>query len=182
VTKKIFSFIGHLLLVGLVGCTDVNNVSIASFESVDAANKVMVLLEKNGIGAEFNKSKDRYDILVAKEEEIASRKLLSRFNFYFEELNLSDLLDSKFASLSKLELVKGNLLESRQIANKLGVIPDVLKVNVIITGEEDDKRISVLVISLTEFEQGRKNNIERFLRGVASSSAKLTVSYYVQGD
>ncbi len=58
-------------------------------------------------------------------------------------------------------MVKGNLLESREIYNKLSVIPGIMRANVVVTGDKN-KRISVLVMSLKEIRSTNKHNIERF--------------------
>ncbi|MGD1525419.1 hypothetical protein [Vibrio harveyi] len=111
--------------------------------------------------------------------EVKAREILTRFNAYFQKEDLNELLESKFASLSKLEVVKGNLLESREIYNKLSVIPGVLRANVVVTGDKK-KRVSVLVMSFNEINISKKHSIERFLKGLVSESDKLTVSYFVE--
>ncbi|WP_434525708.1 hypothetical protein [Photorhabdus asymbiotica] len=108
-----------------------------------------------------------------------ARTLLSRFNFYFETEDLNDLLESKFASLSKLENIKSNLLEGREIYNKLNVVPDVLRSNVMVSGSES-KRVSVLIISIKELDAASKSSIEKFLKGIVSERDILTVEYLVQ--
>lgn len=162
----------------VIGCTDVSNVSIASFDTADSANKVSVLLYKNNISADIVEDNDKYSIFVGEENEIKARELLSKFNFYFLEIEINDLLESKFASLSKLEEVKSNLLESRIIFNKLSVLPDVLRTSVVVTGREN-KKISVIIASFENLEEENKANIEGFLRGLISKSDQLTVSYVV---
>ncbi|TQQ22347.1 type III secretion protein, partial [Vibrio cholerae] len=92
---------------------------------------------------------------------------------------LNDLLESKFASLSKLETVKGNLLQSKEIFNKLSVIPNVMRASVVVSGDVN-KQISVLIMSFEDLEPENKNNIERFLKGLVSEKDKLTISYFVQ--
>ncbi|MGL6011786.1 MAG: type III secretion protein, partial [Shewanella oncorhynchi] len=124
-------------------------------------------------------SKDRHLVYVDKDHLAQAREVLTKFNFYFEREDLNDLLESKFASLSKLEIVKGNLLESREIYNKISVIPNVLRSSVIVTGEKN-KRVSVIIFSFDEIERENKLNIERFLKGLVSELDTLTVSYFFQ--
>ncbi|WP_114785434.1 type III secretion protein [Vibrio tetraodonis] len=173
--KKFYLF----LLLVLVGCGDQGASQVASFESADVANKVIVLLAQHQVPATLSTEKENYHIHVEKSDEAKARELLTQFNFYFQREDLNDLLESKFASLSKLETVKSNLLESREIYNKLSVIPNVLRASVVVTGEKS-KRISVLIMSLNEFDSTKKGNIERFLKGLAAESDTLTVSYFVQ--
>lgn len=108
-----------------------------------------------------------------------ARELLTYYNFYFEREDLNDLLESKFASLSKLETVKSNFLQSREIYNKLSIMPNILRVSVVVTGE-GSKRISVLILSVSEISAQNKSNIERFLKGVLNEEDRLTISYFVQ--
>lgn len=168
-----------LALLFIVGCQDSQETSIAEFESADVANKVLVLLNKAELEANLVYYKGIYSIYVANSQSMKARELLSKFNFYFEIENLNDLLESKFSSLSKLENIKGNLLEGREIYNKLNVIPEVLRANVMVTGNEV-KRISVLLISLNEFGATNKEGIENFLRGIISENDMLTIEYLVQ--
>lgn len=168
-----------MLLILLTGCSDHDSAQIAKFESSDIANKVVVLLAHNKIKAVLSVEKDNYLVSVDKNLESKAREILTQFNFYFQKEDLNELLESKFASLSKLEMVKGNLLEGREIYNKLSVIPEILRVNVVVTGDKN-KRISVLVISLAEIDTANKHNIERFLKGVVDDGDKLTISYFVQ--
>ncbi|MDN3612041.1 type III secretion protein [Vibrio ostreicida] len=168
-----------LLLVILVGCDEQGSVQIANFESPDVANKVIVLLAQHQLAATLSTEKESYRIYVDKPAEAEARQLLTQFNFYFQREDLNDLLESKFASLSKLEMVKSNLLESREIYNKLSVIPNVLRASVVVTGEKN-KRISVLIMSLKEIDLNKKSNIERFLKGLVAEQDTLTVSYFVQ--
>nr|WP_245986804.1 type III secretion protein [Vibrio pectenicida] len=168
-----------LLLLALTGCGEQGSIQIASFESADVANKVIVLLAQHQVPASLSSEKENFEIYVDKPDEAKARELLTEFNFYFQREDLNDLLESKFASLSKLEMVKSNLLESREIYNKLSVIPNVLRASVVVTGEKS-KRISVLIMSLNEFEGTKKSNIERFLKGLIAESDTLTVSYFVQ--
>ena len=163
----------------LTGCNEQGTIQIASFESADIANKVVVLLEQQQLSATLEKSKEAYEVYVDKLQEVKARRLLSQFNFYFQREDLNDLLESKFASLSKLEIVKGNLLESREIYNKLSVIPNVLRASVVVTGDKN-KRISVLIMSFEDMDADKKNNIERFLKGLIAEQDALTISYFVQ--
>ncbi|HHL2502284.1 TPA: type III secretion protein [Yersinia enterocolitica] len=163
----------------LIGCQDSNNISIATFESADVANKVLVLLSQTQISAELVATKSGYSVYVETSQVMKARTLLSKYNFYFQVEDLNDLLESKFASLSKLETIKGNLLEGREIYNKLNIIPDVLRSNVMVSGAED-KRVSVLIISLNEVGSVTKSSIERFLKGIVSEKDTLTVEYLVQ--
>ncbi|KOE88500.1 type III secretion protein [Vibrio aestuarianus] len=168
-----------IIMLLLSGCGSENDKIIADFDSADIANKVVVLLAKYGIPSKLNSQKEQFFIAVAKDHELQARELLIGFNFYFQTQDLNDLLESKFASLSKLETVKSNLLESREIYNKISIIPNVLRANVIVTGEKN-KRVSVLIISLLNIEEENKNNIEKFLKGVVNESDTLTISYFVQ--
>ncbi len=163
----------------LVGCHDSNGVSIAMFESADIANKVLVLLNQSQINADLVSTKNGYSIFVNETHVMEARTLLSRFNFYFQTEDLNDLLESKFASLSKLENIKSNLLEGREIYNKLNVIPDVLRSNVMVSGSES-KRVSVLIISIKELDATSKSSVEKFLKGIVSERDILTVEYLVQ--
>ncbi|EKN4037961.1 type III secretion protein [Yersinia enterocolitica] len=163
----------------LTGCQDSKSISVATFESADVANKVLVLLSRNKINAELVVTKNGYSVHVETSLVMQARTLLSKYNFYFEVEDLNDLLESKFASLSKLETIKGNLLEGREIYNKLNVIPDVLRSNVMVSGAEI-KRVSVLLISLNEIDSITKNSIEKFLKGIVSEKDTLTVEYLVQ--
>ncbi|AYV25049.1 type III secretion protein [Vibrio mediterranei] len=173
--KKLWCF----LIVFLTGCNEQGLVEVASFESANIANQVLVLLDKRDLSAKLEKNKEGYLVYVDKSIEIKARELLTQFNFYFQSEGLNDLLESKFASLSKLELVKSNLLETREIYNKLSVIPNVLRVSVGVRGEKN-KRVSVLIISLDEMDSSQKNNIERFLKGLVGEEDTLTISYLVQ--
>jgi type III secretory pathway lipoprotein EscJ len=168
-----------VLLVLLTGCSDQGGATIAKFESSDMANKVVVLLAHNKVKAVLSQEKDTYFVSVDDNVENKAREILTQFNAYFQKEDLNELLESKFASLSKLEMVKGNLLEGREIYNKLSVIPGILRANVVVTGDKS-KRISVLVISLAEINAANKHNIERFLKGVVDDGDKLTISYFVQ--
>ncbi|AUI86436.1 type III secretion protein [Vibrio azureus] len=174
--KKLWMVFIALLLTG---CNEQETIQVASFESADIANKVVVLLERQQLSATLEKSKEVYEVYVDKLQEVKARRLLSQYNFYFQREDLNDLLESKFASLSKLEIVKGNLLESREIYNKLSVIPNVLRASVVVTGDKS-KRISVLIMSLEEMDVDKKNNIERFLKGLIAEQDALTISYFVQ--
>ncbi|GLT17482.1 type III secretion protein [Vibrio zhanjiangensis] len=168
-----------LILLVLAGCGEQGSSQVASFESADVANKVIVLLAQHQVPATLSSEKENFHIYVDGADEAKARELLTQFNFYFQREDLNDLLESKFASLSKLETVKSNLLESREIYNKLGVIPNVLRASVVVTGEKN-KRISVLIMSLNEFDSAKKSNIERFLKGLVAETDTLTVSYFVQ--
>lgn len=168
-----------LFLFLLIGCQDSQSTSVAEFESADIANKVLVLLNKAQIHATLVNSKGQYSVLVEDAQVMKARTLLSKFNFYFEMEDLNDLLESKFSSLSKLENIKGNLLEGREIYNKLNVIPDVLRSNVMVTGE-GIKRVSVLLISISELDSTNKLRIEKFLKGIISENDTLTIEYLVQ--
>ncbi|EIW7864190.1 type III secretion protein [Vibrio parahaemolyticus] len=171
-----------LLLVFVLvvsGCRDSGMTQVATFESADLSNKVIVLLNKNDIHAKLTTLKDGYGVLVDDLQEMKARELLAYYNFYFEREDLNDLLESKFASLSKLETVKSNFLQSREIYNKLSIMPSILRVSVVVTGEES-KRISVLILSVSEISAQNKSNIERFLKGVLNEEDRLTISYFVQ--
>ncbi|MCF7505331.1 type III secretion protein [Vibrio sp. L3-7] len=168
-----------LLLIILTGCNEQGSAQIASFESADIANKVVVLLGQQQLPATLERNKESYLVYVDKPNEPKARELLSQFNFYFQREDLNDLLESKFASLSKLEVVKSNLLESREIYNKLSVIPNVLRASVVVSGERN-KRVSVLIMSLQEMDSNKKSNIERFLKGLVAEQDTLTISYFVQ--
>ncbi|AYF22617.1 TPA: type III secretion protein [Vibrio parahaemolyticus] len=161
------------------GCRDSGMTQVATFESADLSNKVVVLLNKNDIRAKLTTLKDGYGVLVDDLQEMKARELLTYYNFYFEREDLNDLLESKFASLSKLETVKSNFLQSREIYNKLSIMPNILRVSVIVTGE-GSKRISVLILSVSEISAQNKSNIERFLKGVLNEEDRLTISYFVQ--
>ena len=168
-----------VLLVLLAGCSDQGGAQIAEFESSDMANKVVVLLAHYKVKAVLSMKKDSYLVSVDDNLEAKAREILTQFNAYFQKEDLNELLESKFASLSKLEIVKGNLLEGREIYNKLSVIPGILRANVMVTGDKR-KRVSVLIMSLTEIDTANKHNIEHFLKGVVDDGGKLTVSYFVQ--
>lgn len=171
-----------LLLVFVLvvsGCRDSGMTQVATFESADLSNKVVVLLNKNDIRAKLTTLKDGYGVLVDDLQEMKARELLTYYNFYFEREDLNDLLESKFASLSKLETVKSNFLQSREIYNKLSIVPNILRVSVVVTGE-GSKRISVLILSVSEISAQNKSNIERFLKGVLNEEDRLTISYFVQ--
>ncbi|AGB12619.1 type III secretion protein [Vibrio parahaemolyticus] len=171
-----------LLLVFVLvvsGCRDSGMTQVATFESADLSNKVVVLLNKNDIRAKLTTLKDGYGVLVDDLQEMKARELLTYYNFYFEREDLNDLLESKFASLSKLETVKSNFLQSREIYNKLSIMPNILRVSVVVTGE-GSKRISVLILSVSEISAQNKSNIERFLKGVLNEEDRLTISYFVQ--
>ncbi|MCX8809089.1 type III secretion protein [Vibrio parahaemolyticus] len=161
------------------GCRDSGMTQVATFESADLSNKVVVLLNKNDIRAKLTTLKDGYGVLVDDLQEMKARELLTYYNFYFEREDLNDLLESKFASLSKLETVKSNFLQSREIYNKLSIMPNILRVSVVVTGE-GSKRISVLILSVSEISAQNKSNIERFLKGVLNEEDRLTISYFVQ--
>ncbi|AQP37748.1 hypothetical protein [Vibrio anguillarum] len=168
-----------LLLLFLFGCGEQGSTQIASFESADIANKVIVMLSQYQVPATLSTQKENFLVFVDESAEEKARTLLTKFNFYFQREDLNDLLESKFASLSKLEMVKGNLLQSREIFNKLSVIPNVLRASVVVTGDVN-KRVSVLIMSFQDIEQENKNNIERFLKGLVSEKDTLTISYFVQ--
>ena len=168
-----------IVFLVLFGCNDQGRVEVANFDSADAANKVVVLLARYQVSASLSISKDRHLVYVDKDHLAQAREVLTKFNFYFEREDINDLLESKFASLSKLEIVKGNLLESREIYNKISVIPNVLRSSVIVTGEKN-KRVSVIIFSFDEIERENKLNIERFLKGLVSEFDTLTVSYFFQ--
>lgn len=163
----------------LAGCGTTGMTQVAKFESADLSNKVVVLLNKNNVKAKLTSLKDGYGVLVDDEQEMRARELLAYYNFYFEREDLNDLLESKFASLSKLENIKSNFLQSRELYNKLSIMPSILRVSVVVTGEKA-KRTSVLIISLSEISPENKSNIERFLKGVLNEEDKLTISYFVQ--
>ncbi len=168
-----------IVFLVLFGCNEQGRVEVANFDSADAANKVVVLLARYQVSASLSMNKDRHLVYVDKDNLAQAREVLTKFNFYFEREDLNDLLESKFASLSKLEIVKGNLLESREIYNKISVIPNVLRSSVIVTGEKN-KRVSVIIFSFDEIERENKLNIERFLKGLVSELDTLTVSYFFQ--
>lgn len=168
-----------ILIVLLAGCSEQGRTQIGKFESSDMANKVIVLLAHYKVKAVLSSEKDSYLVSVDDNMEAKAREILTQFNAYFQKEDLNELLESKFASLSKLEMVKGNLLESREIYNKLSVIPGIMRANVVVTGDKN-KRISVLVMSLKEIRSTNKHNIERFLKGVVDERDKLTVSYFVE--
>ncbi|HDI3224131.1 TPA: type III secretion protein [Vibrio cholerae] len=167
------------LLLFLFGCGEQGSTQIASFESADVANKVIVMLSQYQVPATLSRQKENFLVSVDESAEEKARTLLTKFNFYFQREDLNDLLESKFASLSKLEMVKGNLLQSREIFNKLSVIPNVFRASVVVTGDVN-KRVSVLIMSFQDIEQENKNNIERFLKGLVSEKDTLTISYFVQ--
>ncbi|CAB1261384.1 type III secretion protein [Vibrio cholerae] len=167
------------LLLFLFGCGEQGSTQIASFESADVANKVIVMLSQYQVSATLSRQKENFLVFVDESAEEKARTLLTKFNFYFQREDLNDLLESKFASLSKLEMVKGNLLQSREIFNKLSVIPNVFRASVVVTGDVN-KRVSVLIMSFQDIEQENKNNIERFLKGLVSEKDTLTISYFVQ--
>ncbi|WP_318452418.1 type III secretion protein [Photobacterium leiognathi] len=169
-----------LLFIILTGCNNHDKVQIAKFESSDIANKVIVLLYNKQLPAKLEKNnKEQYIVYVDKSIESRARELLSKLNFYFRREKINDLLESKFASLSQLETIKSNLIESREIYNKLNVIPNVFRASVIVTGEKK-KKISIIIISLQELKTQKKNSIEKFLKGVVDEKDTLTVSYFVQ--
>ncbi|ELA9559876.1 type III secretion protein [Vibrio parahaemolyticus] len=168
-----------VFVLAMSGCSDSGMTQVATFESADLSNKVIVLLNKNDIRAKLTTLKDGYGVMVDDLEEMKARELLTYYNFYFEREELNDLLESKFASLSKLETVKSNFLQSREIYNKLSIMPNILRVSVVVTGEES-KRISVLILSVSEISAQNKSNIERFLKGVLNEEDRLTISYFVQ--
>ncbi|EGQ7944551.1 type III secretion protein, partial [Vibrio cholerae] len=115
-------FFYPLLLLFLFGCSEKGSTQVAIFESADVANKVVVMLSHYQVPATLSTQKENFLVLVDKSQEGKARALLTKFNFYFQREDLNDLLESKFASLSKLETVKGNLLQSKEIFNKLSVI------------------------------------------------------------
>ncbi|MGW7678710.1 type III secretion protein [Shewanella sp. S23-S33] len=168
-----------IVILVLFGCNEQGRVEIGNFDSADAANKVIVLLARYQLSASLSMNKDRHLVYVDKDNLAQAREVLTKFNFYFEREDLNDLLESKFASLSKLEIVKGNLLESREIYNKISVIPNVLRASVVVTGEKN-KRVSVIIFSFDEIDLENKSNIERFLKGLVSELDTLTVSYFFQ--
>lgn len=172
-------FFYPLLLLFLFGCSEKGSTQVAIFESADVANKVVVMLSHYQVPATLSTQKENFLVLVDKSQEGKARALLTKFNFYFRREDLNDLLESKFASLSKLETVKGNLLQSKEIFNKLSVIPNVMRASVVVSGDVN-KQISVLIMSFEDLEPENKNNIERFLKGLVSEKDKLTISYFVQ--
>lgn len=174
--KKLMLFFVVLIVSG---CSESAMIQIAKFESADLSNKVIVLLNKNQINAQLTRLKDGFGVLVDDVNEMKARELLTFYNFYFEREDLNELLESKFASLSKLEMVKSNFLQSREIYNKLSIMPNILRISVVVTGDKA-KRISVLILSMSEISAENKSNIERFLKGVLSEEDKLTISYLVQ--
>lgn len=115
---------------------------IATFESADLANKVVVMLNKHQIPSTLSVQKEWYSVSVDESNEMKARELLTTFNFYFEKEDLNDLLESKFASLSKLEQVKSNFLQSREISNKLSVMPNIFRVSVVVTGSQKKTHLS----------------------------------------
>lgn len=167
-----------VLLILLVGCSNEGGTQVAKFESSDIANKVIVLLAHYRIKAELGFDKSSYIVRVEDKEEAKARKILTKFNVYFQKEDLNELLESKFASLSKLEMVKSNLLESREIYNKLSLIPGILRASVIVTGESN-KRVSVLIMSLDEINSMNKKSIGSFLKGMVDDGDELTISYFV---
>ncbi|MCY4473070.1 MAG: hypothetical protein OXC07_09695 [Kistimonas sp.] len=152
---------------------------IARLFSNDKANKIVVMLDSNGITASLSKTKDLYTVSVPSESSMKARALLSDFNFYFEREDLTSLLESKFASLSKLEAIKGNLLESKEISNKINTIPGVFNADVVIVGDKA-KRISILVMSNADLEEDVKSSIESFLKGLVFEEDTLSVNYIVK--
>lgn len=120
--------------------------------------------------------KDNYTVIVDRKSENSARLLLTKYNLYFQDHDLNELLDSKFASLSKLESVKSNLIESLIIYNKISVIPNVLRANVVVTGDEN-KNLSLLIMTSSDLSDKNKKSIELFLRGIVNDGDKLTISY-----
>ncbi|WP_394201544.1 type III secretion protein [Shewanella waksmanii] len=167
-----------VLTLFLSGCKSDGYIQVAVYPSADVANKVVSLLGRGGMRSTVDVHKGEYTVLVSVEDEVKARNLLTEYNFYFVTEDLNDLLESKFASLSKLEEVKGNLLDSRVIYNKLSLIPGVLRLSVIVTGSKS-KRISVLIISLDELDEHKKSSIDQFLKGLVSSGENYSVSYLV---
>ena len=168
-----------VLAVLLSSCDEQEMKPVARLLSNDKANKIVVMLDSNGISATLVKVKDIYTVSVPVESVMQARALLSDFNFYFEKEDLTSLLESKFASLSKLEAIKGNLLESKEISNKINTIPGVLNADVVIVGEKG-KRISILVMSTDELDEDVKSSIESFLKGLVSEEDSLAVNYIVR--
>ena len=168
-----------LLMVLIAACDHKRTHVVATFESKDIANKVVVMLNSNDIHAELSNKKDLFIISVEEDQVMKARILLSAYNFYFEKEDLNVLLESKFASLSKLEAIKSNLLESKEISNTLNLIPDVLRADVLVHGMKE-KHISVLIVSIAELEESIKNSINTFLNGIISQDDFLTISYLVR--
>ncbi|RTZ16644.1 type III secretion protein [Vibrio aquaticus] len=171
-------YIWIFVLLIISGCDNIDRQRVGSFSTGDVANKAIVLLENKGIESKIVFEKEMYHIEVNTEHEMNARRLLSEFNFYYKSLDLNDLLESKFSSLSKLETIKSNLLSSRELSNKLNVIPGILKVEVVTSGDEE-KQYSVIILSLEPITESRKREIKQFLTGVIKPSDKLTVSYLV---
>lgn len=100
------------------------------------------MLNKHQIPSTLSVQKEWYSVSVDESNEMKARELLTTFNFYFEKEDLNDLLESKFASLSKLEQVKSNFLQSREISNKLSVMPNIFRVSVVVTGSQKKTHLS----------------------------------------
>ncbi len=174
--KNIFLFVFSLLLFG---CSEISDVTIASFEQDDRANKAFLLLNEYGIPASILTEKETNAIIVSKADEVAARELLTDFNFYFSGQDVTPLLDSSFASLSKLEMVKENLFASMLIQNNLGSIPNVINAKAIVTGTKQ-KNITVLILSFQPLSSDYKSEIDKLVRGLSSSDDKVTISYIVE--
>lgn len=174
--KNIFLFVFSLLLFG---CAEITDVTIASFEQDDRANKAFLLLNEYGIQASLTKEKETSAIIVSKADEVAARELLTDFNFFFTGQDVAPLLDSSFASLSKLEMVKENLFVSTLIQNNLGSIPNVINAKAIVTGEKQ-KNITVLILSFKPLSSNYKSEIDKLVKGLSKPDDKVTISYIVE--
>lgn len=174
--KNIFLFVFTLLLFG---CSEISEVTIASFEQDDRANKAFLLLNEYGLHASLLKEQEISSITVNKGDEVTARELLTNFNFYFSEQDVAPMLDSSFASLSKLESVKENLFESLLIQNNLGSIPGVIHAKAIVTGDKQ-KNITVLVLSFKPLSTDYKSEIDKLVKGLSKPEDKVTISYIVE--
>ncbi|EGQ8442525.1 type III secretion protein [Vibrio cholerae] len=173
--KFILNFFLCLLITA---CANEKTTVIGEFDSRDIANKVLVLLSNYDIEAALTRQKDSYIVSVNEANELNARIILTKYNFYFVDDSLNELLESKFSSLSKLETVKSNLLLSKDIHNKLSALPNVMKVSVIVNGEKN-KRVAVMVMSIDELSIENKKNINDFLIGIMSETDTVTVKYFV---
>ncbi|NOE11449.1 type III secretion protein [Vibrio cholerae] len=173
--KFILNFFLCLLITA---CANEKTTVIGEFDSRDIANKVLVLLSNYDIEAALTRQKDSYIVSVNESNELNARIILTKYNFYFVDDSLNELLESKFSSLSKLETVKSNLLLSKDIHNKLSALPNVMKVSVIVNGEKN-KRVAVMVMSIDELGIENKKNINDFLIGIMSETDTVTVKYFV---
>ncbi|MEG7567316.1 type III secretion protein [Vibrio cholerae] len=173
--KFILNFFLCLLITA---CANEKTTVIGEFDSRDIANKVLVLLSNYDIEAALTRQKDSYIVSVNESNELNARIILTKYNFYFVDDSLNELLESKFSSLSKLETVKSNLLLSKDIHNKLSALPNVMKVSVIVNGEKN-KRVAVMVMSIDELSIENKKNINDFLIGIMSETDTVTVKYFV---